>query len=565
MKKTKGLWKIKAALTLVGEIQLSKMRKASKNCKKAQYKTLYDILDYSKDTVYGKEHHFKDIMNEKDVDSFFELYRKQVPLNDYEDLRPYIERHKNGEENVLFQGKAKLYATTSGTTNEPKWIPYSYKFYGDVYNKIAQTWLYLALKNSPHVFDGPSVSIVGKAVEGKAPDGTLYGSASGITRRDLPSFIEPLHTAPAAVYDIADYKARYYTIMRMGIAHDTHFIITANPSTLAEMQTNANEFFDDYINDVENGTISSKMDIAQSIRDELALFIKPNPQRAEFLRNLKQKHGTVLPKHYWPNLKVIYTWKCGNTKVYFDKIKNSFPEDCQMMEFTYLASEGRFGLVLSSKNDATVLFGHMMYFEFVAEEDIEHDNPRIYQLHELQKGKRYCPIITESAGLYRYSMNDLIEVTGFYNEFPEIIFIQKINGIISITGEKLHERHFIDAVRKTEERTGNHLRFFIGFADVEKANYNIYYEFKDRKVSVETARDFTAMVDAEIQKSNIEYESKRSSNRLKDPESFLLAEDAFEKFKARCIECGFRDGQFKLNLLLQDEKRHSMFKDLIQQ
>ena len=132
MKKTKGLWKIKAALTLVGEIQLSKMRKASKNCKKAQYKTLYDILDYSKDTVYGKEHHFKDIMNEKDVDSFFELYRKHVPLNDYEDLRPYIERHKNGEENVLFQGKAKLYATTSGTTNEPKWIPYSYKFYGDV-------------------------------------------------------------------------------------------------------------------------------------------------------------------------------------------------------------------------------------------------------------------------------------------------------------------------------------------------------------------------------------------------------------------------------------------------
>lgn len=72
------------------------------------------------------------------------------------------------------------------------------------------------------------------------------------------------------------------------------------------------------------------------------------------------------------------------------------------------------------------------------------------------------------------------------------------------------------------------------------------------------------MVDAEIQKSNIEYESKRSSNRLKDPETFLLDEDAFEKFKARCIECGFRDGQFKLNLLLQDEKRHIMFKDLIQ-
>ena len=107
MKKTKGLWKIKAALTLVGEIQLSKMKKASKNCKKAQYKTLYNILDYSKDTVYGKEHHFEEIMNEKNVDSF-ELYRKHVPLNDYEDLRPYIERHKTEKRMYFFKGRLNL-------------------------------------------------------------------------------------------------------------------------------------------------------------------------------------------------------------------------------------------------------------------------------------------------------------------------------------------------------------------------------------------------------------------------------------------------------------------------
>jgi len=82
---------------------------------------------------------------------------------------------------------------------------------------------------------------------------------------------------------------------------------------------------------------------------------------------------------------------------------------------------------------------------------------------------------------------------------------------------------------------------------------------------MQSARDFTERVDREIQKMNIEYESKRSSNRLKDPVTFILTEDAFEKFKARCIECGYRDGQFKLNLLLQDEKRHAMFKELIQQ
>ena len=74
------------------------------------------------------------------------------------------------------------------------------------------------------------------------------------------------------------------------------------------------------------------------------------------------------------------------------------------------------------------------------------------QLHELQKGKRYCPYVTTMAGLYRYNMNDLVEVGDFFEQTPTVHMIQKVNGIVTITGEKLHERQFIAAVREAEQR-----------------------------------------------------------------------------------------------------------------
>jgi hypothetical protein len=172
-------------------------------------------------------------------------------------------------------------------------------------------------------------------------------------------------------------------------------------------------------------------------------------------------------------------------------------------------------------------------------------------------------LVTTSGGLYRYNMNDLLEITGFYNQFPQIKFIQKVNGTISLTGEKLHERQFIEAVHETEKKTGKIAPFFVGFADPQKSNYKFYFEFTNQNISVTEAQEFTDYLDRCLQDYNSEYREKRASNRLKSPETALLGPESFERFKAACINRGYRDGQFKLNLLMQDEKRHDMFKELI--
>ena len=549
-------------LGMAGGIQYLKLKSVSRNPRRTSEQTLRGILNYAKDTVYGREHHFAEILAAKDDKELYALYQQYVPAQEYEALRPYVERHKNGEANVLFPGKPIMYATTSGTTKEPKWVPITDVYLNSVYGKMTKVWLFNFIKNRPKVFTGKIVSIVGKVIEGYAPDGTVFGSVSGVTQRDCPKFVKKLYASPADVFSITDYNARYYAIMRMGIERNITLIVTANPSTIVEMQNNVNEFYDQYVDDIEHGTLNKDLNISPEIRAAIQPYLKPNPERAAELRALKQKYGTVLPKHYWPNLQILNTWKCGNTKVYVDKFEHSFPEQMLHQEFGYFSSECRFGLVLDDTNN-TVLFPHFHYYEFIEEHDLENEHPHFLQLHELEQGKRYCPFVTTYAGLYRYNMNDLVEVGPNFENTPTVHMIQKVNGIVTMTGEKLHERQFIEAVHTAEKELQMPVKFFVGFADLSISAYHFYYEFEDLATTQQQAEQFTQKVDQVLQQSNIEYKAKRESFRVKDPVTHRLQRDSFEHFKAQCIAEGARDGQFKMNLLMQDEKRHAKFKTLV--
>jgi hypothetical protein len=233
------------------------------------------------------------------------------------------------------------------------------------------------------------------------------------------------------------------------------------------------------------------------------------------------------------------------------------------MEIGYFSSECRFGFVMDANTIDTVLFPHFHYYEFIAEEDLDNPNPRYWQLYELQEGKRYSPIVTTYAGLYRYDVSDLIEVGPKYLGTPTIHMVQKVNGIVSITGEKLQENQFMASVQKAEEALKMPTKFSIAFADVEKSTYHFYFEFANQMTSQADAEKFAEYVDKELKIMNIEYESKRDSLRLKQPITHRLRSNAFDHFKQASIADGSgRDGQFKVNLLLQDEKRHAKFKQL---
>lgn len=556
MRKTKNSWLIKLALTIGGGKKWKELDKVSKDCRSAQFAVLMDMLDWAKDTEYGKEHNFSEIKT-------FDDFQKSVPLNTYEDLEPLIKRHRKGEENILFPGKPVIYATTSGTTKEPKWIPVTQKYYDQCYSGLSALWFYSLMKECPKVFEGPELSIVAKPIEGYAEDGTPHGSLSGHMRKYIPKFLQEVHGLPDEIYSIPDYASRYYCIMRICLEQSLRLMIIGNPSSLLELQKVVDERLDEMIEDIEKGTFRHDLAIPENIRPALENWktVAPNPIRAEELRELKKEHGRILPKHYWPELMMINTWKCGNSGLYLKHTEGFFPENIKIREFSYLASEVRAGIVLTSDDDSTILSGHLVFFEFIKKEERDEPNAKVYLLHELEDGQEYYIFVTTPGGLYRYDMNDIVRVQGFYNEFPRILFIQKGAGVTSLTGEKLHETQLIHAIAEAEKDQGVKTEFFIGFADFDTSAYHVFAEF-DRELNATDFENFRALVDQKLREINVEYEAKRASLRLKDLVLHTLKKDAFENFKSLCMQKGYRDGQFKLTHLMVDEQRMSMFKEL---
>ena len=550
-----------AIMSLPGRMSLAR---ASRNPEKASARTLRKILNLAKNTAYGKEHHFGAIVKARKPEQLFRLYEKSVRASEYESFRPYVERHKHGEANVLIPGKPLMYATTSGTTSKPKWIPISQKYMKDVYDVMSHIWLDNFARVRPKFLSGGLVVSVAKVVEGYAEDGTIFGSVSGVTAKKIPSIIRKRFVTPPEVYDISDYTARYYVMMRLAIAHSVSYIVAPNPSTLLELIHNAEEYFDDYIEDIEKGSISEKFDVSPEIRSVLAGFTVPDPERADFLRRVKEKcGGKPQLKDWWPDMQLLSSWKCGNTAIAAEKVQQQLPAGCCYQELGYFASECRFGLVLDEGIDST-LFPNYHYYEFIEESDLENPEPRFLRLHELEQGKRYCIYVTTFSGLYRYNMNDLVEVGGWNGKTPKIHMVQKVNGIVSITGEKLYEKQFIEAVHEAERQSGLKANFFIGFADPEEACYDFYYEFEKRKIRRSKAEAFTRIVDSQLMEMNIEYQSKRASHRLKEPKTFVLKRNAYDHFKRRSLLEGARDGQFKLVMLLQDKRRQRWINSLIE-
>ena len=553
-RKTKNLWLIKLALTIAGKKMWKDLDKKSKNSIKSQHNVLMDIVNWAKDTVFGKEYNFREIKSVKD-------FQERVPIHSYQKLEPYIKRHTRGEKNVLFPGKPVIYATTSGTTKEPKWIPITEKYWKGCYNALSKLWFYSIIKENPNILDSPDLSIVGKAVEGYAEDGTQYGSFSGHVYENIPKFLKSVHVVPQEVFYISDYYSRYYSLLRFTMEHQIKLLVTGNPSTVLELNNMAQNRTNDIILDIEMGTLNSELDISSEIREKITIGLKPNPERANELKELLAENKVLLPKHYWPTLEVVNTWRCGNSGLYLQHTKGLFPEHTKVREFSYLATEARAGIILQNDQIASILAGHLLFFEFIKKDEIDEKNPKIYLASELEDGEYYYMLVTTPSGLYRYDMNDILRVEGFYNEFPKLRFIQKGAGVTSLTGEKLHESQLISAVQDVEEKTKMETKFYIGFGDIEVSAYRVFIEFK-KDPSKEDALEFCNALDIKLRENNMEYEAKRGTNRIKPIILHLLEENSFEKYKTECMKIGYRDGQFKLAHLMIDDKRMKMFMKL---
>ena len=222
------------------------------------------------------------------------------------------------------------------------------------------------------------------------------------------------------------------------------------------------------------------------------------------------------------------------------------------MELGYLSSEFRGSITIDPKHQGSVPTLHHCFFEFVKKELWEEDSSEYLLLDELDQDEDYYIIVTTSSGLYRYFINDIARVTGFYNSTPLIKFMQKGRGVTNITGEKLYEAQLIHAVEKISQHEKWHPIFFLALADEQASCYRLYIETDD---PTEMKLEQTSIqIDMILREGNIEYDAKRDSERLLPLKLvFLRPPGTGEEYKRSCIQQGQRESQYK-SLVLQYQR-----------
>jgi hypothetical protein len=548
----------KILLSAAGAPLFKQLDQASGDIKSTQKRVLTSIIEHSKDTIFGKKHHFSAIKS-------FNDYQKAVPVRDFEGHRPYIEKMCRGEADVLFPGKPLFYNTTSGTVDKPKLIPVSAPYFKKAYSEINRLWFASCLRDNPKLFHGQNLSAVAPAIEGHVEDGTPFGSISGMAYLNIPKVLKDLYSTPYPIISIRDYQAKYYAMMRCALATTISYIITINPSTLIQFHRTVLENGPDIIKDIHDGTL--RPDVAAQIdpteRFKVLKQLTPNPAKAKQLESIFQTHEEhLLPLHYWPDLVCINTWKQGNSSLILPKVAGYYAKNTVIREFGYQASEVRAGLVLGNDWNYSVLMAHHYLFEFIEASSKPTPTAPVLQAHELEIGKSYYIIFTNGSGLFRYNINDIIRITGFYRQFPLFEFIQKGEGVTSLTGEKISEVQVIRSVEDAAKSSDLDIGFYTMFCDKKTFRYQLYAEFMPH-TPPHVKNQFIETVDARLQHYNQEYAVKRRSNRLPRPALMELAPNSYERLKKSLIEEDMvREGQYKVRYLLDDEVMLRRYEEL---
>lgn len=527
-------------LAIPGRKRYRAFEKATLDTAGAQQRVLRELLQYAADTVFGREHSFNEIRS-------YEDYKARVPILDYEDHRPYIARHQKGEPDVLFPGKPLMYNCSSGTTSEPKLLPVTkFNFERSIKDR-SKLWLYSVMRHFPGVYDGKCVSVVSTHQDGTTEDGTPFGAVSGLIRKNLPPFINLTHTAPYDAMLISDHTAKTYTLCRFSLAEEhVTLIITGNPATVLNLAVKADAWKEDIIRDIRDGTLKADLKIEPHIRAALEARLDPAPQRALALEALVRQHGQLRPRDYWPDMKLLHMWTNGNTGLMVPKLWDWYHKDTPTLDFGYVSSEILSTDVMIPGHGGSVLAIENGFYEFMPMDDMDKDDAdkRFFMAHQLEKGGRYFIYVSTFSGLYRYDINDVIEVVDFFNTAPVIKFLFKGKGMTNMLGEKLSEAQFIEAVGLAAKRTNTKHDFFIGYADMSAFRYKLYIEFLETHTEAEK-EEFARNVDDALCEVNIEYDAKRKTERLHGLEIVDMGKDFFSRFRDLRLDEGALEGQIK--------------------
>lgn len=538
-------------MVLKGKGSLHRLEKYSKAPMKENEATLMKILRQNSDTEYGKQHNFSNIRSIED-------FRRNVPISEYEDFAPYIERVKNGENGLLTSSKILGYSRTSGSSGVPKYIPAtsdSLKAY------VNYTWTRaLALGAEELKKQGKSYKpgrgvFLSPATNECLPNGLPCSNIAEVGARQYGIFYPYILTIPTKnLFDMND-GDYIYNIYRFALAdEDVTFIFSVffsiNVSQMAYLQKNWQVIVDD----IENGTISDTIVLKPELRSQLAALVKPMPERAAYLRRqFEQGFDETLFRRIWPNLTVICGIGNASFKPAADYIRG-FAKGIPFDFSIYGASEGLVASCYKLDNTDMQLLTDSCFYEFIP---LGEPESNVLTLDQLEQGKQYEILITTQAGLYRYHLKDVIEVKGFRNKCPLISFVYRKGQFFNIAGEKFSEEDARNTVEMFEKAHGIKLDHWLFYQDdsVLPSRYSFVVE-SDADIDWDGCID---ELEGYMGQCNKRYPSQREKKFI----SRMIIEHqqagTHDAWAARCIEQGASAAQVKPVHSLDNEAKREFF------
>lgn len=473
----------------------SKVKKEAQQALQMQEKIFHQLLRKSEQTVFGKDHSFASI------DSY-DLFKKAVPVRDYEGLKTYIDRAVNGEADVLWPGKPLYWSKTSGTTSGVKYIPLTKDSIPYHINSARNALLcYIAETGNADFVDGKLIFLSGSPVL-EEKNGIPVGRLSGIVNHHVPQYLRR----------------------------------NQMPSYL----TNCIDDWEQKVDAIVEETYAENMTLISGIPPWVQMYFD----------KLSAKSGGKKVKDIFPNFN-LFVYGGVNFEPYRAKIEYSIGKTLDTLE-TYPASEGFIAYQDSQTEKGLLLLtNNGIFYEFIPVDEFFNENPTRISLKDIELHKNYVLILNTNAGLFGYNIGDTVK---FISNNPyRILVTGRIKHFISAFGEHVIGEEVEHALLSVAKQEGIEIVEFTVAPQVTPSEGGLPYHewFVEFGTFPSDMKSFALKVDTALQQKNIYYKDLISGSILRPLVLRSLQKNAFIGYMKSEGKLG---GQNKVPRLSNDRK-----------
>jgi hypothetical protein len=486
------------AISSLARMRLWRIEGWKNNPVDAQREVLQDIVTSAQYTEFGRKYNFSKLFSIKE-------YKEAVPIHEYDDIKPYIHRIMNGEQNILWNTPIYWFAKSSGTTSDKsKFIPVSEESLQDCHYKAAKDvlTLYYAFNSDSELLMGKGLVIGGSHTIHQMNHEVQYGDLSAVLLQNSPFWGHWLRTPDLSI-----------------------------------------ALMDEWENKIEKLAVNT-------IRENVTSISGVPTWTLVLLKRILEITGKKTISEVWPSLE-LYMYGGVSFTPYKDQFKKLIGKGINYLEM-YNASEGFFGADEIPGDEGMLLFvDHGIFMEFMPIDEYGKSKPKTVGLQNVEVGKNYALVISTNGGLWRYLVGDTIQFTSLY---PFRIKVSgRLKHFINAFGEEVIVDNTDKAIAIASERTAAIVNDYtaapVYFSDGSNGAHEWLIEFEKEPATIEQFRE---ELDIALKEINSDYEAKRYKDiALRKPVLHSLKKGIFNRWLK---EKGKLGGQHKVPRLSNDRK-----------